>query len=286
MYKGQLEGFPSEVVEKMLFYQEQQGNKRDVNVFERNKALGKPVEGFTWDKTPESFYFWEAVISKKEFDIFFEKYPKTEYTIEDLKEGKVALEFNNSIDSVDDLNKILKIAFDNSTAWGDEIFYFKSPYSWGASKFTSLPTQLLSQFLKQINMKKQTLTRKQLLELYHSFTCSDWRSAIQSLAKEFWDLDEIEIPQTLINKLLEDGTSDQKAKVKEYGIVLETPCPYKDGELIFVKINDDIWNLRYATGVMEDGRAQVYDYQEKKSNCKSYYKSHAPAHGSVLPPKI
>lgn len=29
MYKGQLEGFPREVVEKMLEEQEKQGNKRD-----------------------------------------------------------------------------------------------------------------------------------------------------------------------------------------------------------------------------------------------------------------
>lgn len=38
-YKGELEGFP-EVVEKMLERQVEQGNKRDVSVFERSKFIG------------------------------------------------------------------------------------------------------------------------------------------------------------------------------------------------------------------------------------------------------
>jgi len=288
MYKGQIKGFPEEIVEKMLYYQEQQGNKKDVSIFEESRGRNKRDRGFTWGQTLEGDSFWSKIICYRQFDLFFEKYLKVkEYTIEDLRDGEVALEYNETIDTVDDLNKILNKVFPkNYRARGYNTFYFSSilrPEQWNSNDRTDLPAQPLSTFLKQIQNMKQTLTRKQLVELHNAFTCTDWRSAIQNLLKQYWELDEIEIPQNLIDKLLRDGTSDQKAKVKEYGIVLETPCPYKDGELILVKTINDVWHLRYATGVMEDGRAQVYDYQEKKSNCKSYYKSHAPAHGVKLP---
>lgn len=74
MYKGQLEGFPPEIVEKMLYYQEKQGNKRDVTVFEKCKDVYS--SGFCWDSTDEKFDFWDNVINNKNFDLFFEKYPK------------------------------------------------------------------------------------------------------------------------------------------------------------------------------------------------------------------
>lgn len=71
MYKGQLEGFPTEIVEKMLEKQVEQGNKKDVTIFEECNATG-----FIWNKTIEGQKFWEKVINYKQFDVFFNKYPK------------------------------------------------------------------------------------------------------------------------------------------------------------------------------------------------------------------
>ena len=47
MYKGQLEGFPSEIVERMLKYQVEQGNKEDVSVFENILDTNRYFGGFT-----------------------------------------------------------------------------------------------------------------------------------------------------------------------------------------------------------------------------------------------
>ena len=80
MYKGQLTGFPTEVVEKMLYYQVEQGNKRDVTVFENDKITPLNKGGFDWEKTPERYIFWDDVISYKNFDLFFERYPKQQTT--------------------------------------------------------------------------------------------------------------------------------------------------------------------------------------------------------------
>lgn len=58
MYKGQLEGFPKEVVEKMLDYQEAEGNKRDVSVFE--DRVSEAFNGFGWYDTTEGVDFLEG----------------------------------------------------------------------------------------------------------------------------------------------------------------------------------------------------------------------------------
>ena len=78
-FKGEIEDFPEEIVEKMLYYQEQQGNKRDVSVFEERKARGKYNGGFDWNETPDGHLFWETVIKHRNFDLFFEKCPKNKY---------------------------------------------------------------------------------------------------------------------------------------------------------------------------------------------------------------
>lgn len=69
--KGELTGFPKEIIARMLQCQEEQGNKRDIYLFERNRSAG-----FIWNKTKEKDVFWFKVIREKNFDLFFEKYPK------------------------------------------------------------------------------------------------------------------------------------------------------------------------------------------------------------------
>lgn len=70
--KGQLEGFPKEIISRMLDCQEEQGNPRDISLFEKCRSLG-----FIWDYTKEKGNFWCKVIHKKDFNLFFERYPKT-----------------------------------------------------------------------------------------------------------------------------------------------------------------------------------------------------------------
>ena len=78
MYKGRLKGFPREIVERMLKYQVEQGNKEDISVFENNSGADKKSGGFYWADTIEGDW-WSRIIDHKNFDIFFEKYPKTSY---------------------------------------------------------------------------------------------------------------------------------------------------------------------------------------------------------------
>ena len=59
--------------------QVEQGNPRDVSVFEDNYLTSSIFGGFTFEWSPEyseSPTFWTEVIAHENFDLFFEKYPK------------------------------------------------------------------------------------------------------------------------------------------------------------------------------------------------------------------
>lgn len=87
--KGELKGFTKEIIARMLDYQEEQGNKRDVSVFEKSKFSPLEAYGFAWNRTKEKDNFWYDVISNKNFNIFFERYPKqdNQYNSQELKVG-------------------------------------------------------------------------------------------------------------------------------------------------------------------------------------------------------
>lgn len=73
---GAIKDFPIVLVEKMIEEQVKQGNKADVEVFQKNASTDAEDGGFDWDKTNDDIDFWQEVIGEGNFDLFFEKYPK------------------------------------------------------------------------------------------------------------------------------------------------------------------------------------------------------------------
>lgn len=71
---GDIEGFPIEVVHKMVERQVEQGHTADVEVFQRDRING--VSGFIWRLTEEGIDFWSDVIDDRNFDEFFSLYPR------------------------------------------------------------------------------------------------------------------------------------------------------------------------------------------------------------------
>lgn len=72
---GDIENFPIEVVEKMVEEQVKQGNKPDVEVFQRCAIAGAELGGFDWIKTKDPL-FWTMVIDGRNFELFFTEYPR------------------------------------------------------------------------------------------------------------------------------------------------------------------------------------------------------------------
>lgn len=84
--KGEIEGFPIEVVEKMVKYQIEEDGGFDIDGFEEDR-----MGGFTWKRTPEGKKFWGEVIINKNFDLFFSKYPKEGDCKEDTRDDEEKL---------------------------------------------------------------------------------------------------------------------------------------------------------------------------------------------------
>ena len=79
---GKIKDFPIEVVQQMVNEQVRQGNEPDVKVFQRLSKAYALGGGFVWARTDDGFYFWDEVICRENFDLFFSKYPKTQSSCE------------------------------------------------------------------------------------------------------------------------------------------------------------------------------------------------------------
>ena len=74
---GDIKDFPIEVVRKMVEEQVRQGNHADVSIFQECNIEDVFDGGFEWCETDDGDMFWNEVISWKNFDLFFNRYPKT-----------------------------------------------------------------------------------------------------------------------------------------------------------------------------------------------------------------
>jgi hypothetical protein len=72
---GELVGFPIEVAKMMILNQIAQGNAPNVRVFQKEERAARDGGGFDWDDSDEGFEFWSRVIGKKQWPVFFDKYP-------------------------------------------------------------------------------------------------------------------------------------------------------------------------------------------------------------------
>ncbi len=77
---GDLTQVPLGIVVRMLEEQENQGNKPDVKIFQKNIGAASSTGelGFDWKKTEAGHDFWNDVICNRRYDMFFKKYPEYE----------------------------------------------------------------------------------------------------------------------------------------------------------------------------------------------------------------
>lgn len=74
---GAIKDFPIEIVQKLVDQQVKQGNTADVTVFQISDSCNYNFGGFDWGKTKEGYDFWSDVIGNKDFNLFFDRYPKS-----------------------------------------------------------------------------------------------------------------------------------------------------------------------------------------------------------------
>lgn len=74
--KGEISNFPIQIVQKMVDYQVEQGNKANVEIFQLHNQMTRKGGGFDWNETVEGKSFWVNIIVNEYFNLFFQLYPK------------------------------------------------------------------------------------------------------------------------------------------------------------------------------------------------------------------
>lgn len=160
---GEIKDFPIEVVQKMVDNQK----KLDVTVFQKDKSA--LLNGFDWEFSDEGFDFWEEVIKKENFNLFFEKYPKEtdqsklKEIQSDFKSGKLVYykgdeeRGNEVIQKLIDLGGINK---DELTGQTEKCIYFISPNgNIDCTDSSTLVRELIEKFYTEASLPiKETIT--------------------------------------------------------------------------------------------------------------------------------
>lgn len=121
--KGDLKDFPKKIIARMLECQVEQGNKRDVSVFERNIYAALNQGGFDWDTTIEKGIFWSEVISANNLKLFFKKYQKRDHQQDNSQKFKVGDKvidiIRGRIGKIIDINTLTKDSYPISVEFND-----------------------------------------------------------------------------------------------------------------------------------------------------------------------
>jgi hypothetical protein len=84
---------PIEIRHLMMYRQKEQHGKKDWSVFKTNGKMG----GFVFHETPEKWDFWNVVLNREEFDVFYAKYPKVDYP-KDMPEEIIMLALDRRVE--------------------------------------------------------------------------------------------------------------------------------------------------------------------------------------------
>ena len=184
---GDIEGFPIEVVQRMIERQVEQGNKADVSVFQNRKSCSGGSGGFEWCDTTERHDFWQKVILNRDFKIFFEKYPKEnkEIYVENVDGQNVTTEWNGFTLNKIEIKESLK--YDNEKLRWDllpleDIEDVVKVYTEGAKKYVPNSWQNLTD---GYNRYKAAMFRH-LLE-YEKGNIIDEETGCKHLAQVVWN---------------------------------------------------------------------------------------------------
>lgn len=168
---GEIKDFPIEVVQKMVDCQVEQGNKADVTVFQKCRCETKEDNGFDWNETVDGFPLWSNVADYKDFNMFFEKYPKRElegvneqisnephlmYSYEDYKNGKRSPSVNETEEFTERIGRYVRLSLNfNKTKVEEEEYnsLYKEIITDGKNRnFTTLTHEITDLYFELKNI--------------------------------------------------------------------------------------------------------------------------------------
>lgn len=178
---GEISDFPIEVVQKMVERQYEQKGFCDVSVFQKDRV--SEARGFSWINTIEGGIFWGYVVGKRDWDIFFDRYPK-------LQNNCVFVVVDGDGKSKTDVQKMLKYCpdnrrFANRNKVGDIYYIDVDRHGDKRVRFalanSALAKEVMSKGVEFGDTTKNVETTNKLYAEVKSEDASDFASAIRML---------------------------------------------------------------------------------------------------------
>lgn len=100
-----IEDFPIEVVQKMIEEQVKQGNEANVSIFQKFCIASIIEGGFDWERTTDGDTFWQNVIGRQDFNVFFKKYPKKPNLVYIVGDSEVGMDIIKTLEKYGGINE-------------------------------------------------------------------------------------------------------------------------------------------------------------------------------------
>lgn len=113
--------------------------------------------------------------------------------------------------------------------------------------------------------------------------CNNWKTKLAHM----WGFNIALNVETVISeefyKEMRKACTTEQNKLFDTIFGKDTPkYNYTDGELVWIKNGNNIWELRYTTGKLDDDGLECYGLQNKTGNTM-FHSIHKPAPGIILP---
>ena len=126
---------------------------------------------------------------------------------------------------------------------------------------------------------KQFIPAQKIIDI----ACSTWKTKLAAMwANSIVLSKQLEITESFYKEMRKVCTDSQHTL---FDSIFGKDVPeytYKDGELVWVRSESVIWNLRYTTGIFNNSGLECYESQ-KKSGSTTYWQTYKPAPGIELP---
>lgn len=151
-------------------------------------------------------------------------------------------------------------------------------YGWDLNSIVEAGCLLLPEGINTTTTNKiRTITSVQAQSII-KIACKDWKNIlIEKWGRQIALGEDIEIEESFYKEMRKACTTAQHELFDTIFGTLRV-CPYSQGELIFVKFNNNLtWELRYATGTLDDdGNVEVF-INQYKVGLKTTVIKHYPA---------
>ena len=152
-------------------------------------------------------------------------------------------------------------------------------YGWSLDAIVEAGCLLLPKGVNDTTTTKIRIITSVQAQSIIKIACKDWKNIlIEKWGRQIALEEDIEIEESFYKEMRKACTTAQHELFDTIFGKDEKICPYKQGELIFVKFNiNDPWELRYATGTLDtDGDVEVFPNQ-RKTGCTTTVIKHFPA---------